>query len=77
MGTFDTVPIHLVTPPANYPPIYASTGSFKVGAAVLAGAVAGAVGGAALIAGKKLPEGEPVAAGSGESDKHNQDSSNR
>jgi hydrogenase small subunit len=61
MGTFDTVPIHLVTPPATYPPIYSATGTFKVGAAALAGAVVGAVGGAALIAAKRLPEHEPVA----------------
>jgi hydrogenase small subunit len=42
MGTFETVPIHLATPPDTYPPIYSGTGGIKVGAAALVGAVAGA-----------------------------------
>src|SRR5581483_974070 len=33
LATFETVPIHQVTPPDNYPPVYASNGAFKVGAA--------------------------------------------
>lgn len=62
MGTFDTVPIHLVTPPENYPPIITSTGTFKVGAAALVGAIAGAVGGAVALGAKRLPATEPLAA---------------
>lgn len=46
MGTFETVPIHLATPPDTYPPIYSAAGQIKVGAAALVGAIAGAVGGA-------------------------------
>src|SRR6202140_309130 len=50
MGTFETVPIHLATPPETYPPIFSSSGQLKVGAATLVGAIAGAVGGAAWVA---------------------------
>ena len=61
MGTFETVPIHLVTPPENYAPVYPATGQFKAGAAVLVGAVAGVLGGAAIMAGKRLPDEAPSA----------------
>jgi hydrogenase small subunit len=44
MSTVETVPIHLATPPDTYPPIYSGTGKIKTGAAVLVGAIAGAVG---------------------------------
>ena len=54
MGTFQTVPIHLATPPETYPPIYSTAGGLKVGAAALVGAVAGAVGGAAWVASQKF-----------------------
>jgi hydrogenase small subunit len=54
MGTFETVPIHLATPPDTYPPIYSGTGGIKVGAAALVGAVAGAVGGAAWVASQRF-----------------------
>ena len=77
MGTFETVPIHLVTPPAMYPPIYSATGTFKVGAAALAGVVAGAVGGAALIAAKRIPDSEPLTVSSSESDAKKPGSSSR
>ena len=50
MGTVETVPIHLATPPDTYPPIYSSAGQIKTGAAVLVGAIAGAVGGASWVA---------------------------
>jgi len=50
MGTFETVPIHLATPPDTYPPIYSTAGALKVGAAGLVGVIAGAVGGAAWVA---------------------------
>ena len=33
MGTFETVPIHLATPPDTYPPIFSTAGQLKVGAA--------------------------------------------
>jgi len=54
MGTFETVPIHLATPPDTYPPIYSGTGGIKVGAAALVGAVAGAVGGATWVAAQRF-----------------------
>ena len=54
MGTFETVPIHLATPPDTYPPIYSATGKIKVGAAALVGAVAGALGGATWVASQRF-----------------------
>src|SRR6201987_4308243 len=54
MGTFDTVPIHLATPPDTYPPIYSAVGGAKVGAAALVGVVAGAVGGATWVASQRF-----------------------
>jgi hydrogenase small subunit len=54
MGTFETVPIHLATPPDTYPPIYSTAGKLQVGAAALVGAVAGAVGGAAWVASQRF-----------------------
>ena len=52
--TSETVPIHLATPPDTYPPIYSGTGQIKTGAAVLAGAIAGAVGGASWVASQRF-----------------------
>ena len=54
MGTFQTVPIHLATPPETYPPIYSTAGALKVGAAGLVGAIAGAVGGATWVASQRF-----------------------
>jgi len=54
MGTFETVPIHLATPPDTYPPIYSAAGQIKVGAAALVGTIAGAVGGAAWVSSQKF-----------------------
>jgi hydrogenase small subunit len=54
MGTCDTVPIHLATPPDTYPPIYSAVGGAKAGAAALVGAVAGAVGGATWVASQRF-----------------------
>lgn len=54
MGTFETVPIHLATPPDTYPPIYSTAGRLQVGAAGLVGAIAGAVGGAAWVASQRF-----------------------
>jgi hydrogenase small subunit len=54
MGTFETVPIHLATPPDTYPPIYSTAGKVQVGSAALVGVVAGAVGGAAWVASQRF-----------------------
>ncbi len=54
MGTVETVPIHLATPPDTYPPIYSGTGKIKTGAAVLVGAIAGAVGSASWVASQRF-----------------------
>jgi hydrogenase small subunit len=54
MGTFETVPIHLATPPDTYPPIYSTAGQIQVGAAALVGTIAGAVGGAAWVASQRF-----------------------
>ena len=54
MGTFETVPIHLATPPDTYPPIYSNVGGIKVGAAALVGAVAGAVGAGTWVASQRF-----------------------
>ena len=62
MGTFETVPIHLATPPDTYPPIYSAKGKIGVGAAALVGAVAGAVGGAVWVASQKFQSSNEAAA---------------
>ncbi|MGD0211705.1 MAG: hydrogenase small subunit [Terriglobales bacterium] len=49
LGTFETVPIHLATPPDTYPPIYSSVGGVTVAATALVGAVAGVLGGATYV----------------------------
>jgi hydrogenase small subunit len=54
MGTVETVPIHMATPPDTYPPIYSGTGKIKTGAAVLVGAIAGAVGSASWVASQRF-----------------------
>jgi len=54
MATVETVPIHLATPPDTYPPIYSGAGQIKTGAAVLVGAIAGAVGGASWVASQRF-----------------------
>lgn len=54
MATLETVPIHLATPPETYPAINSGVGEFKVGAAALVGAIAGAVGGAAWVASQRF-----------------------
>ena len=52
---FDTVDIHGITPPDTYPGINARVGSVGTVAAAIAGAVAGGIGTASWMAGKKLP----------------------
>lgn len=59
LSTFETVPIHLVTPPDTYPPIYTRIGGAKIGAAALVGVVTGAVATGALVASKQLPKEAP------------------
>jgi hydrogenase small subunit len=49
LGTFETVPIHMATPPDTYPPIYSTVGGVKIGAAALVGAAVGAIGGATWV----------------------------
>jgi len=58
MSTVETVPIHLATPPDTYPPIYSGTGKIKTGAAVLVGAIAGAVGSASWVAAQRFKSSE-------------------
>lgn len=54
MGTFQTVPVHLATPPDTYPAIYSPAGKIEIGAAALVGTIAGAVGGAAWVASQRF-----------------------
>ena len=54
LSTFDTVPIHLATPPDTYPPIYSAVGGAKTGAAALVGVVAGVLGGATWVASQRF-----------------------
>jgi hydrogenase small subunit len=54
MGTFETVPIHLATPPDTYPAVYSTAGKLEVGAAALVGVITGAVGGAAWVAAQRF-----------------------
>jgi len=58
MATVETVPIHLATPPDTYPPIYSGAGKIKTGAAVLVGAIAGAVGSASWVASQRFKSSE-------------------
>lgn len=60
---FTTVDIHAVTPPEALPLIHMPTGSIGVGAAALAGAIAGGLGGATWMAARRLPGGKSVPAG--------------
>ncbi len=62
MGTFQTVPIHLATPPDTYPTINSGAGKIEIGAAALVGAVAGAVGSAAWMASQRFPSSNEAAA---------------
>jgi hydrogenase small subunit len=61
MATFQTVPIHLATPPDGYPPIYSGAGELKAGAVGLVGLIAGAVGGAAWVASQRFHSSQEVA----------------
>jgi hydrogenase small subunit len=52
---FDTIEIHGATPPDALPLVHTPVGTVGAAAAGIAGVVAGAIGGAAWMAGKKLP----------------------
>jgi hydrogenase small subunit len=62
MGTFQTVPIHLATPPDTYPTINSGAGKIEIGATALVGAIAGAVGSAAWMASQRFPSSNEAAA---------------
>ncbi len=59
-GTFETVPIHLATPPDTYPPIYSAIGGATVGAAALVGAVAGALGGVTWVHSQRFASSQEI-----------------
>ena len=62
MGTFETVQIHVATPPDNYPPIYSSIGGVTIGAAALVGAVAGGLGGATYVYSQRFESSQEIGA---------------
>jgi hydrogenase small subunit len=62
LGTFETVPIHLATPPDNYPPIYSPIGGVSIGAAALVGAVAGGLGGATYVYSQRFESSQEAGA---------------
>ena len=62
LGTFETVPIHLATPPDTYPPIFSSVGGATLGAATLVGAVAGALGGATYVYSQRFDSSQEAGA---------------
>ncbi len=62
MGTFETVPIHLATPPDTYPPIYSPIGGATIGAAALVGVVAGALGGATYVYSQRFESSQEAGA---------------
>lgn len=65
---YQTVDVHLATPPDAYAPVGSAAGKIGVAAAGLVGVVAGALGGAAWAAGQKLESSEEIAAGATKSD---------
>lgn len=60
--TTETVPIHMATPPDTYPPIYSGVGQIKTGAAVLVGAIAGAVGSATWVTAQRFRSSQEAGA---------------
>lgn len=63
---FQTVDIHAATPPEALPLINTPIGSIGTVAAAMAGAIAGGIGGAALMASKRLPSGKDGSAAKSE-----------
>jgi len=59
---YQTVDVHLATPPDAYAPVGSTAGKIGVAAAGLVGVVAGALGGSAWAAGQKLQSSEEIAA---------------
>jgi len=51
---FELATVHGVTPPENYPPIFSRTGTISAAAAGVVGLTAGAIGGAAWVAGQRF-----------------------
>ena len=60
---FQTVDIHAATPPEALPLINTPIGSIGTVAAAMAGAIAGGIGGAALMASRRLPRGKDEVTG--------------
>jgi hydrogenase small subunit len=58
---FETVDIHAATPPEALPLINNRIGTIGTAAAAMAGAIAGGIGGAALMASRRLPGGKDAA----------------
>jgi len=73
MSTFETVPIHLATPPDTYPPIYSSIGGATVGAAALVGAVAGALGGVTWVHSQRFASSQEIGVERLEADRRNEE----
>lgn len=59
---FETVDIHAATPPEALPLINNRIGTVGTAAAAMVGAIAGGIGGAALMASRRLPSGKDEAA---------------
>jgi hydrogenase small subunit len=59
---FETVDIHAATPPEALPLINNRIGTIGTAAAAMVGAIAGGIGGAALMASRRLPSGKDGAA---------------
>ena len=62
MGTFETVPIHMATPPDTYPPINSPTGKASLAAVGIVGAVAGALGGATYVYSQRFESSQEAGA---------------
>jgi hydrogenase small subunit len=60
---FETVDIHAATPPEALPLINTRVGTVGTVAAAMAGAIAGGIGGAALMASRRLPSAKEAASG--------------
>jgi hydrogenase small subunit len=59
---FQQVPIHHATPPDTYPPVHTSTGSISTVGVGIVSVIAGALGGAAWVGGRRFRSEEETAA---------------